>query len=280
MKILVILILTIFCQSAIKSKVFLYKTQGGSTCDVKSYPKVDFPTDKSTVVAKKLGDLASHIANGIGVTKTTYTYDVKIDGKKGIFYTDCSCFVGFVVYSISPAHFNEIPKDSCVKPPAARANMWSGYFAGPAANGKSKNWVSITKVEQAQHGDVLAWGFPVDKNCNILGGHSDTGHVMVIVNGPKGEKPVTIDNNWATVWVADGSNLRHLKGSDMGARYSKLAVVNKVGPSKTAGGPENTGVGFGQIKLNLNSNGEANGTFIIQTKQVVGAQIGIGRAAN
>jgi hypothetical protein len=34
---------------------------------------------------------------------------------------------------------------------------------------------------------------------------------MVIINQPKGEKPVTIKNNWATVWVADGSNLKHLK---------------------------------------------------------------------
>ena len=189
-----LLISTIFSNNLLKTI-----STGGSVCAVESYEKVPF--EGKGTISEKFGDLSRELALGkLGVKKTTYTYDVHIDGKMGIFYSDCSCFVGFVVHQISAEHFNEIPKDDCVKPPAARANMWSGYFAeGKAAKGESKHWKGIRKVADAKHGDVLSWGFIVNKKtCQIEGGHKDTGHVMFIVKGPEGEEPVTVEKGYSS----------------------------------------------------------------------------------
>jgi len=158
--------------------------------------------------------------------------------------------------------------------------MWSAYFhEGDAATGKSKLWKGIDNLNDVQHGDVLSWGFQVDKTtCKVLGGHADTGHVMIITNGPgKEDKIVSIKDGWATVWVSDASNLKHVPGSNKGARYSEKSVSIKEGPGKTAGGPEHTGVGMGQVKIGVDANGKPNGKYVLQTKEGEGAQIGIGR---
>jgi hypothetical protein len=55
-----------------------YDRRRSTNDDVESYPKFNLTTDKSTLVAKKVGDLASHIAHGKRVIKSTYTYDHKI----------------------------------------------------------------------------------------------------------------------------------------------------------------------------------------------------------
>jgi len=258
----------------------------GPYCDVKSYKHVPFK--KSGDAAQSMGDLSRGLALGkLGVTKTTYSYRVHIDGEKGIFYTSCSCFLGFVVNQISPAAFDEIPVDKCVNPPSSRANMWSEYFRnGPAAKKTSKHWVGIQKVIDAKHGDVLSWGFSVDKKtCQIAAGHKDTGHVMFIVNGPKNEPPVRIEGNMAYVWVADGSNLKHMNPYNVGARYSSKAVTNskqiafgKLMLGKTTSGSPNSGIGMGVIGLEINKKGIPTGGFMIQKKLVKDAVIGIGRA--
>lgn len=257
-----------------------FKTKG-SVCDVKAYSKtgITFPKEVTTT-AQKIGYLAKKLALAEDnlVKKTTYTYNVSIDGKAGLFYSDCSCFVGYVVNHVSEDHLAEIPLDKCVKPAAARANMWSGYFnSGDASKGKSKHWKSIKTPKDALEGDVISWGFKVDSKCKIVGGHNDTGHVMVITKGPKGEDAVSVKDSWATIWVSDASNIRHLPGSDKGARYSALSVENKENPGKTAGGPKNTGIGMGQIKIALDKDGVPTGKFILQKKEVDGAEVGIGR---
>jgi hypothetical protein len=261
----------------------LLKTKGGVFCDVKNYSKVNTSIPECKTLSQKMGYLAKILAMGEKglVTETTYSHNVLIDGEKGIFYSNCSCFVSYIVNHISPAHLDSIPKDSCVKPAASRAWKWSAYFAeGDAATGKSKLWEGITRPEEAKEGDVLAWGFTVDNECKLQEGKHDTGHVMIITKGPQNQKAVTIDKarKWAYIWVADASNVKHLPDTNFGARYSDLAVFNKKNPGKTSGDSLTSGIGLGQVKIGLRTDGTPNGNFVLQKKEGTDSKVGIGRA--
>lgn len=283
-KIFNLLLLALLIQTCISKVLKSTPKKSGVFCDVESYSKVNLKFPKSVnTESEQMGYLARNLAlakKGL-VKKTTYSHNVFIDGKKGIFYSNCSCFVSYIVNHISPAHFQEIPKDKCVNPPAARATKWSSYFAdGEAAQGTSQLWQGIPYARDALEGDVLAWGFSVDDNCKIQEGHHDTGHVMIITKGPNGEDAVTIDENgeWAYIWVADASNVKHLKDTNFGARYSELAVFNTKNPGKTSGESKTSGIGLGQVKIGLLPDGKPNGHFVLQTKLVDDAKVGIGRA--
>jgi len=256
-------------------------------CDVSKYNALKGLSNYEGSKAKRMGDMSRDLAKGKGVKKTTYSYQVHIDGKAGIYFTSCSCFVSYIVKQVSPAALKEIPLDKCVNPPSARANMWSDFYKSlSTTNKKSKHWKGVPKIADAKHGDVLSWGFHVNEQCVIAEGHHDTGHVMFIVKGPRGEKPVRIskEKKWAFVWVADASNLKHIPGHDFGARYSDKAVVNKnhtdfkgLKLGKTAGKSATSGIGMGVVKLGLKKNGEPNGKFVLQKKEVSGATVAIGR---
>ena len=281
-----LLLLALLIQTCISKLLKSSPDEGpsGVFCNVESYSKtnLEFPNCYKSN-ASRMGFLAWNLALGLKglVSKTTYSHNVFIDGQKGIYYSNCSCFVSYIVNHISPEAFQEIPKDKCVKPPAARATKWASYFAdGAAAKGTSKFWEGIPFVKDAREGDVLSWGFSVDKKCKIQEGHHDTGHVMIITSGPKGEAPVTIDKDgkWAYLWVADASNVKHLKDTNFGARYSELTVFNTKNPGKTSGESKVSGIGLGQVKLGLLPDGKPNGHFVLQTKLVDDSKIGIGRA--
>lgn len=263
------------------------------SCNIPAFTKMpsSFFSELGVATSAQIGDLARGVGLGqFGIKQTTYTYFPWIDPIAGNWYTDCSCFVGYIVNSISANAYSQIPLDSCVSPAAARANKWADFFVGLQTT-PNKYWTGVQYMDTVQHGDVLSWGFQVI-NC-VPQGSTDTGHVMVITKGPKGENPVSIINDpingpLALIWVTDASDVTHVPKSENGAR-STLGLSQNIssawGKSVVSNTPANTGVGLGQIKLGVSAvnnkgvtNYVATGSFILQTGLNSGATIGVGRA--
>ena len=263
------------------------------SCNVPAFTKMPSSlfSEPGVATSTQIGDLARGVGLGqFGIKQTTYSYYPWIDPVAGNWYTDCSCFVGYIVNSISSDAYNQVPLDSCVSPAAARAKMWANFFVGLQTT-PNKFWTEVQYIDTVQHGDILSWGFQVI-NC-VPQGSTDTGHVMVITKGPNGESPVSIITDpvnglMALIWVTDASDIAHAPNSENGAR-STLGLSQNIstawGKSVVSKTLPNTGVGLGQIKLGVSAvsnndvtNYVATGSFILQKSFQSAATIGVGRA--
>lgn len=184
-------------------------------CNVAAYPGYSpVPFAPSSSVSDAL-TATTLFATGSGLTDTVYSYDSYINGKDGVYNTDCSCFVNYLLSQVSVAHFKQIPVDHTISPPLPRAFNYRQYFASllPSSVGKkggSQLWEAVTSVLDVSAGDVIAWSLPPSSG--------DTGHVMVALNAPGKDSPlapcasaIQSDSNSSCtlLYVADASRILH-----------------------------------------------------------------------
>jgi hypothetical protein len=130
-------------------------------------------------------DLASSIVGSL--TETHYTHDSYINALQGIYDTDCSGFVDYLLRQSAPSQYQLVPKEPGFTRP--RAYMYGQFFRHLA-------------MGVQEPGDILAWDLlPIEQ-------YHDTGHCMIVA-GP----PVPVSASVVSLTVIDSSALRHYSDS-------------------------------------------------------------------
>jgi hypothetical protein len=143
----------------------------------------------------------------------------------GVFVTDCSGFVNFVVGRAAPASYRSLRTARATDRPTS----WD-YSLGLRRSVRS--WSRVPHVADVRPGDVIAWTRPPD---------SRAGHVMVIASAahPIGTRRWALD-------VIDSTSVPH-------GRADTRRHDHRNGPASTNGRP--SGVGRGTIGLLVDATG-------------------------
>ena len=212
-----------------------------------------------TATGDKIGSSAYAIGTdsaGKYVKQTCYTYTGSLNPTTPAqtLLSDCSCFVGYMINGVNPAYLTEIGTKTNTKG-VVSANVFQQFFAGLLTGTyKSTNWAPVKDLRQVKQGDILAWSLPPNAPGNTSG---DTGHVMVVVNGPGSNSAVFSSAGTSSpsttstanyIYVADSSDIKHI--NENGPRNTAAACAS----SPANQGP-NTGVGSGQVIVNTDANG-------------------------
>jgi hypothetical protein len=193
------------------------------------------PSSQATSSSDLLHLAALYSSAPPGLKNTTYAHNSTIDGSTGIYQTDCSCYISFLLHSLPglKPHLAQIPPDThpMVKPPAPRARSYF-QFLESLKYSPNQYWKSVQTLHEAKVGDVLGWVVPGNN------GDRDTGHTMILINareilkssnnglkglgyesGSAASRRLTVNSsaspllkiNETAYWVAvaDASGLRH-----------------------------------------------------------------------
>jgi hypothetical protein len=126
-----------------------------------------------------------------------YAHVTRVNEAEGSYVFDCSGFVAWVLRrTAAGAHFAVVSR-SKARRPLARDYYWEITRAHPSA---SRGWVKVTRLLDAQPGDVVAWLKPPEVRS------ANTGHVAFIVEPPKPSR--SIEGGYL-VRVADASRYFH-----------------------------------------------------------------------
>ena len=177
------------------------------------------PTDPApSSLATQLADAA---AAAIGrAVETRYVHQEPPNTSAGVFDTDCSGFVTWLVRQLAPRHLEAIEDSMVGDRPLAR-DFYEFAAALPLSIGDG--WRQIATLDSVRRGDIVAWSRPEELK-------GDTGHVFVAAG------PVP-DGGGQSVNVYDSSDVRHYDDSR--------------GPGK----PFATGVGTGAIHFETDDAG-------------------------
>ncbi|KNC99418.1 uncharacterized protein SPPG_05659 [Spizellomyces punctatus DAOM BR117] len=168
-------------------------------CDLGAYTHLPYlpPIDDAP---SSLLAAAAEYASSKGLQKTTYTHVSRINGQRGTYHTDCSCFVSYLLYTTGlTAHLQDVPKernDTAVDPPMPRAQDYANFIYG--LNSTHPRWKRIHRVSDLIPGDLITWSIPSRT--------TNTGHMMVVLADPI-TIPVSTNETW--VHVADASSITH-----------------------------------------------------------------------
>ncbi len=193
------------------------------------------------------------------VKKTKYTNrNYEMDEEKGIFYTDCSWFVDYVIKKVSGKHYDELPKRySCNNYPLAAD--YFDYFRG-IEDGKTESncWESISTINDALPGDIIAYKHDkgseeeygvcpnktescdgVSDDCKVKTDGS-TGHVMIIYSHPE--------------WSSCDDKLQHYAKVADSAKSGHFEDTRDSGEYETGCDDDHCGIGIGKMWFNTGSN--------------------------
>ncbi|MFH0815336.1 MAG: hypothetical protein V1934_00760 [Methanobacteriota archaeon] len=152
---------------------------------------IDDPVPPSKRIVDEIGYILNH------TTSTNYEHHpalgANISRAGGIYNTDCSGYVDYVLNLTVPAWYDAISYYDAGERPLAE-DLY-GFFAQARPE---RGWTRIRKMADAQPGDVLAYKHPIhDPN---------TGHVMFVYSTPE---PSTVNDNEYWVWVSDSTASYH-----------------------------------------------------------------------
>jgi hypothetical protein len=134
------------------------------------------------------------------LTETHYSHDIYINAQQGIYDTNCSGFVDYLLKQLAPTQYRLVPREpGFVRP---RAFMYEQFFSHLGLGVQAPGWANVASLTTVQPGDILAWDLlPIEQ-------YYDTGHV-VIVAGP----PLAGSQGVLSLPVIDASALRHYSDS-------------------------------------------------------------------
>jgi hypothetical protein len=148
------------------------------------------------------GTAIFHLASSIvsSLKETHYSHDVYINAGQGIYDTNCSGFVDYLVEMIAPASYHLVPKEpGHVRP---RAFMYEQFFSHLGMGVQAPGWGFVEQLSALQPGDILAWDLiPVTQ-------YYDTGHVVLGAG-----QPFPVSDGVLSLPVIDSSALRHYEDS-------------------------------------------------------------------
>jgi hypothetical protein len=143
----------------------------------------------------QLASMAEEIVNTL--TQTDYQFVENIDPAEGVYDCDCNGFVGYVLETLAPAHYSQVPVEPGFELP--RAWKYFEFFAAHTPE-TSNGWRRVDLLGHARRGDIVAWRFPLIKT-----GHN-TGHVLFLAESPV---PMTDQPGYFSVRVYDSADGPH-----------------------------------------------------------------------
>ena len=159
-----------------------------------------------------------------GLRSTHYQHASDIDPAGGIYDTDCSGFVNFVLQTARSDAYLALQQATTVN--RAFAGSYVTFIQG--LSGEQPQWTRIHHAKYLQAGDIIAWLIPAGVETD------DTGHVMIV------EHDATVSGNEATVSIVDSTDTGH-------------------GDADPRSPDDSSGVGRGAIVLTLDDDGEPTG---------------------
>ena len=137
------------------------------------------------------------IARTVRVTR--YTHTTHVDVSHGRYEWDCSAMATWVLRHAAPDAERSIERTRRTVQPLAR-DYHAVFSALPAGDGHDHSWRRVTRLVDAEPGDVVAWVFPPWVPASI------TGHVAFVV-----ERPVPLPGVAWRYWVrvADATSVPH-----------------------------------------------------------------------
>lgn len=131
---------------------------------------------------------------------SVYTHNTFISLTLGIYNTDCSGFVSYVLSLVAPQQLALVPREAGFSEP--RAFMYNEFFANLAAGMQAPGWAAVPSITQVQRGDIVSWGFyPIEQ-------YHDTGHVFFAAGPPQAQPDGSL-----LLPVYDSSSVRHFHDS-------------------------------------------------------------------
>jgi hypothetical protein len=171
----------------------------------------------------QLFDEALQILQNLQQTKYVHADPTPEAASAGIFDTDCSGFVNYILGVVARNHLNQIPQSG--SPTRSLAEDYYAFLSN-LPNQISNGWRQIEYLADAQPGDLIAWPLPLSSG--------DTGHVFVVA-----QQPIPLDSETMAVPAYDSSDILHYDDS------------RSPGPAQ----PRQTGVGSGTFHLTISADG-------------------------
>jgi hypothetical protein len=89
----------------------------------------------------------------LSILSLTYVLDSFIDGERGIYHTDCSCFLAYAIIQISMPHLKQVETGGYTWPPHPLAIHFHNHFG----TGTTDLWRRIFRIDPIEAGDVITW---------------------------------------------------------------------------------------------------------------------------
>lgn len=138
----------------------------------------------------------------------------------GIYQTDCSGFIAFLLRKVSPTHLDALPVADGRKKPRA-VEYYEFIRTQPRIEDASPTgWIRVPSLVDAQPGDILAWRY-----VEITPGRN-TGHVLIVAAAP-----VRLEDGVFRVEVMDSTATPHdddTRKSNPGGGIGKGSMLFKV----------------------------------------------------
>jgi hypothetical protein len=123
-----------------------------------------------------LEQIASKAESIVGdLLQTDYQHAEHIDLSARVYDCDCNGFVGFVLETVAPLHYQMIPPEPTQ--PRPRAFKYYEFFAS-LAPGSAEGWRRIDVLADTRRGDIIAWRLP------LIESDQNTGHVLFVAETP------------------------------------------------------------------------------------------------
>ncbi len=147
-------------------------------------------------VAQRFSEEAGRLLGGIGAT--SYRHQTRVNAAAGVYETDCSGLIAFLLRKVSPEHLRALSVAPGRKKP--RAVEYHEFFRAqpPAGAATTTGWSRVVTLAEAQPGDVLAW-----RHARIEPGRN-TGHVVILAAAPQ-----RVDDATFRVAVVDSTGSPH-----------------------------------------------------------------------
>lgn len=142
-------------------------------------------------ILARVGQIAENLR------ESKYNHSTIVDEKRGRYEFDCSGFVTWVLRRAAPgAHAALLSRSAR---PVARDYYWE-LSRAPAAERAPRGVRKVTRIADAQPGDLVAWLKPAFVQS------ANTGHVAFLLEQPR---PVAEVPNGFLVRIADASSYQH-----------------------------------------------------------------------
>ena len=160
-------------------------------------PSPDASSAGATELVRSTGDdvVSAEVDSVLTALRAThYQHDSNIDARAGVFDTDCSGFVDYVLERARPGAYAEVQEATTDR---AVAGSYVTFIAG--LSDAQPQWKRILHAKYLVAGDVIAWLIPAGVVSD------DTGHVMFVADAPV----LSDDGATAIVPIVDSTDNGH-----------------------------------------------------------------------